>query len=236
MAQISQQTIRHVNHGVYSSLSRHPSLTVGNLGTTLGSHNGTWRTETASEKGQSGSCQTELANHRNFIAGYSTVTTHRCHASGLSDNCYGDADNRATRGVPTDDADSCLLGLGGHPGHEFAGPGRRKITGSGKPDDEGYWYGAHCLDVGNVDGDGLSAHVGRRRPSTPEVNLLDEDVGRDNCGTVYLEHRAIVSRAEGDSLAHRQVADHRGDEGKLPYLGNGRRGGHGISLSTGHRR
>ena len=162
MAQISQQTIRHVNHGVYSSLSRHPSLTVGNLGTTLGSHNGTWRTETASEKGQSGSCQTELANHRNFIAGYSTVTTHRCHASGLSDNCYGDADNRATRGVPTDDANSCFLGLSGHPSHKFASPRRWQITGSGKSHDESDRDGTHRLNVGNVDSDGLAAYVGRR--------------------------------------------------------------------------
>ena len=109
MAQIGQQTIRHVDHGMCAGLGRHQPLTIGDLGTTLSGHNGPWGAETASEKHQTGSCQTELANNCNLITGHSTVATHRCHTSGLSDHRHGDANNRATRGVPTDDANSCLL-------------------------------------------------------------------------------------------------------------------------------
>lgn len=101
-----------------------------------------------------------MVNYCNFIVGYSIVMMYGCYVSGLFDNCYGDVDNWVVCGVFIDDVDFCFLGFGGYFGYEFVGLGCWKIIGSGKFDDEGYWYGVYCFDVGNVDGDGFLVYVG----------------------------------------------------------------------------
>ena len=63
--------------------------------------------------------------------------------------------------------------------------------------------------------------------------LFDEDIGRDDDRSVNLKDGTVVPRSQGDGLAHGQIPDDAGNERELPHLGNGRRGGHWISLVPG---
>ncbi len=102
---------------------------------------------------------------------------------------------RAARGVPTDDADSLPLGLGVIPAMNSRAQDAGRSPGA-ETDDEGYWYGAHCLMSETLICDGL--HVGRHDHRRRKWNLLDEDASVETTAeSVYLEHRAIVSGPRG---------------------------------------